>query len=418
MMDFYQRNRQHLLAELPEDSLTIIFAGKYKQRSEDDELPFTANRNYYYLTGLKNVGGVLILTKTWTMTGEHLFVDRPTARKEMYKGPFPSNDEYSKLTGIRDIHYIDELDTVVGHLLQRHGYNVLFADLQRYVFDGTRDLPQAFAARFSASYPHVEIKSIRPILCNMRRVKTAEEQELLRQAGRYTVEAVCDVAKHIKPGVWTYSLYSQFNYYLGYHYGEGPSFASVISTGKDCLALHCFETFGELKDGELVLVDVGAECQYYASDICRMYPVNGKFTEEQRYFYQAVIDAEEAVAAELRPGFNMKDIPAVADAVLIDRMRKAGLLDKDEEIRRYLDHGIYHFVGLDAHDVGEECVLRPGMVISIEPGLYIPEKGIGVRVEDNFLITEYGHEVLTKDLPKLPDDIEAQLSGAGDQGRT
>lgn len=407
--EFFAENRRRLLDALPGNSLAVFFAGEYRQRSEDDMYSFTPNRNYYYLTGLKNIGGVLLLVKSGSEQSACLFTERPTPRRILYKGPFPSQEEYACRTGISRVFYLDELPATVDGLLLRHGCTTLYGDYVHYRMDGVGQSLERFTRRMREAYPGMQICSVRPILCNMRRVKTPEEQELLRRAGAMTAEAVCDLVGQIRPGMWTYSLYSRFAYFLGYHYGEGPSFQSVITTGEDCLALHCFETFGQLQEGGLVLVDAGAECEYYASDICRMYPVSGRFTQEQRYFYQSVIDAEAAVERLLRPGFPMGEIAAAADAVLFERLRQAGLVSRPEEVRRYLSHGIYHFVGLDAHDVGDECVLEAGMVVSVEPGLYIPEKKIGVRVEDNFLITDGGCVNLTEKLPKLPHEIEAQM---------
>lgn len=408
--EFYANNRKKVLEALPESAVAVFFAGRNRQRSEDDNFDYTANRNYYYLTGQKNSGGIVMLVKGPAGGGEYLFVERQTYRNKMYKGTFPSNAEYRERTLIENVLYLDEFESTVGGLMSKHGYRYLYGDFKRFQFDGTVDTLGVFVQKMRATYPEIQVCNVRPIICSLRRIKTPEEQEMMKRCGEMTVEAANALVKKIRPGLWTYALYAEFNYYLGVHYGEVPSFQSVITTGEDCLALHYFENYAEMQDGNLVLVDLGAEHEYYASDICRMYPVNGKFTETQRFFYQAVIEAEEAVAAALKPGFDMREIPGIADAVLAARLKEFGLIQEAGEIRRYLDHGIYHFVGLDAHDVGDDCVLEPGMVVSVEPGLYIPELALGVRVEDNFLITEDGNLNLTEKLAKYPDEIEMQMA--------
>jgi Xaa-Pro aminopeptidase len=242
----------------------------------------------------------------------------------------------------------------------------------------------------------------------MRQIKSTEEQALMQIAADFTREGVRRTALKIAPGVHTYELYAEFEYYLRRSGLTTSAFESVITTGKDCLVIHC-EYFSEIKDGDTVIVDVGAEYEYYASDICRVYPANGKFTPQQRYYYEAVIEAEETIINALKPGFDMNEIGPMGDEILIKKCRDAGILKKDGEIREYLSHGIYHFLGLDSHDVGEKCILQPGMVLSIEPGLYISQLGIGVRVEDNILITEDGNINLTAGIPKTPDEIETEM---------
>lgn len=411
--EFFQKNRRRVFDELPEGSMAVVFAGGYRQRSEDDNYDYTANRNYYYLTGQKNIGGILILVKTARDCQEYLLTERQTYKNKLYKGTFPTERQYREWTLIPNILYLDQFYATVSGIISKCHISSLFLDLNRFSLDDSVTETEGFAGRIKTAYPCMRIENLRPIVCNLRRVKNPQEQEIMKRCARMTAEGVSALVKKIRPGVYTYSLYAEFDYYLKYNYGEPHSFQSVVTTGRDCLSLHDFEHYAQVQDGDLVLVDLGAECEYYASDICRMYPANGTYTEDQRYFYQAVIDAEEAVASHLKPGFDMREIPAIADAVLCDRLRRRGLIRQDSEIHRYLDHGIYHFVGLDAHDVGDICQLEPGMVVSVEPGLYLQELGIGVRVEDNYLITENGNINLTENISKFPKEIERQMKQNG-----
>jgi len=406
--DFFVSNRAKLLDSLEDRSLAIIFAGEKKVVSGDWLYPFSPNRNYYYLTGLDNHSGVIALVKSGSFTAEYLFVRRPEPRLELYKGKIKTTDEYALDTGFQNVKYLDEFTKTIGDLLNYNNFESLYIDYKKRTMDNASDETGCFIKTMHNSYPALNIKDIRLLLDSMRRIKTADELSMMQRACDFTTEGVKRTVRKIAPGVHTYELYAEFEYYLRRNALSTCAFESVITTGNDCLVIHC-EYYGEIRDGDCVIVDVGAEYGYYASDICRVYPANGKFSQEQRYFYEAVIEAEETIIKALKPGFDMNDIGPIGDEILAKRCRDAGLLKSNDEIRNYLPHGIYHFIGLDSHDVGEKCVLQPGMVVSIEPGLYIKQFGLAVRVEDNILITESGNVNMTQKIPKTPDEIESEM---------
>lgn len=403
--NFYCSNRLDVLKQLPGGSLAVLFSGKEKQKAEDIMYRFSPDRNFYYLTGLDIQNSILLLIKHDLSDETILFVERPDKRKEMYKGTMKTTNEYGQITNIINVRYTDELDKVIGEIFLKNNLKFLYGDYKKRDFDLITGQVSSFTERIIKCYPYIKVRNVRDIISSLRRIKTIEEQSCLRKAADITTRGVNSLVKKIRPGINTYELNAEFEYSIAKEGAKDCGFDTVITTGSDCLILH-YEGNGILKNGELVLVDLGAEYEYYSADICRMYPVNGKFSDLQRYYYETVIEAEEEIIKHLRPGFNMAEISKIGDEVLIDRCRKAGILKNDSEIRNYLNHKIYHFIGLNAHDVGDDCVLEPGMVLAIEPGLYIKELDIGVRVEDNILITEDGNVNLTEKLLKSVDDIE------------
>ncbi|MDR3331906.1 MAG: aminopeptidase P N-terminal domain-containing protein [Synergistaceae bacterium] len=414
---FFAGRRALLAEQLPSGSVAVIFAGKRKQVSEDWAYPFTPNKSYYYFTGLSNRNGIFVIQKNapssrtksrgeWVESEQFLFVDRPEKYREIYEGIMMSASDYSDLTGIGNVRYTDGFDAFLRTLFHGDRVAELYVDHKNRIFDPDANAGvEKFIENIRKHHPFIQIKNIRSIVGEMRKIKAPEEIALMRKAAAYTVEGVNRLAAKIKPGVMTHALQAEFDYYLKKRGLSGVAFQSVITTGNDTVWLH-YEPSGELKAGGLVLVDIGAEYNYYASDICRIYPVSGTFTDIQRYYYESALAANERIIERLAPGLQMEEIASIGDQVLIERCRNKGLITKDEEIRNYLNHGIYHFIGLDSHDVGETCALEPGMAVSVEPGLYIKELGIGVRVEDNIVITENGNINLTQNLIKSVGDIE------------
>ncbi|MCL2852607.1 MAG: Xaa-Pro aminopeptidase [Defluviitaleaceae bacterium] len=396
--------RKSLLGLLPDRSLAILFAGGECHRSTDSLYRYTPNRNYYYLTGLREPRDILMMSKIDGQGQVYLFIERPEPRKIMYRGEMPTTEQMRGMAGIDAVYYTDQLDEIIGRIMLRSRPENFYADCARQAFNGATDVSGAFVNRMMQAYPHLAVRNVGAIIGNMRRVKTADEITNLRAASDATASGMAELIKKIRPGAWTYELRAEFEYYLARNNMEN-SFLPVITTGKDTLALHYYKD-ARLEDGDIVLVDLGAEYECYGVDICRIYPVNGKFTDTQRHWYEAVLEAELELIAHLKPGFDMREIGPLGDKLLAKPLKQAGLITQDSEIRKYLDHGIYHFVGLDAHDAGDTCVLEAGMALTVEPGLYLHEFGIGIRVEDSILITETGSEVMTKGLLSSAPDIE------------
>ncbi|MDR1978456.1 MAG: aminopeptidase P N-terminal domain-containing protein [Synergistaceae bacterium] len=406
--DFFKVNRRRLLEELPEGSLAVFFAGAKQYRSNDSMYRFTPDRNYYYLTGLAYPDGVLLLGKEAGGTFEIAFIDRPAPEVEKLWGPTPTAEESVELTGIEEVRYLDRLDGTLSLLLHRRDFAYIYADEGKMALGGLTEA-DLFLERLRRSYAWLQVRNGRRVVGNLRRVKTPEEIDCLRIAARETVAGMAELIGKIKPGVHTYELRAEFEYYMTRNGMEGSVFLPVITTGPSIRYLH-YVPDERLRDGELVLVDLGAEYRYYGADICRMYPVNGKFSPVQKIWYEAVRDVLLEMEAALRPGPTLQYIETLGRKLLADRLKANKKIEADWELSKYLPHGITHFLGLDNHDIGEDCPLAPGMLLAAEPGLYFTDFGsdlnFGVRVEDSILITENGSEVLTKDLSLDAGEIE------------
>lgn len=403
--DFFKTNRERLLVELPEGSLAVFFAGEKQYRSNDSIYRFTPNRNYYYLTGLSCPGGILLTGKNAGGAFEIAFIDRPAPEVEKLWGPTPTAEESVGLTGIGEVRYIDQFDKTIALLLRRQSYSYIYADASKMAFSGRLTEADLFLEQLGRSYAYLQVRDGGRLVGNLRRKKTPEEIEYLRIAARETVAGMSGLIRKIRPGAWTYELRAEFEYYMTRNGMEGSVFLPVITTGASINYLHYIPD-ERLREGELVLVDLGAEYRYYGADICRVYPVNGRFSPEQRLWYGTVLDAYRETVAALKPGLTLRDIETLGRKLLTERLKANKTIREDHELHKYLTHGITHFLGMDNHDPCEDCALEPGMLIALEPGLYFREAGFGIRIEDSILITENGCEVLTRNLASDIEDIE------------
>jgi Xaa-Pro aminopeptidase len=217
--------------------------------------------------------------------------------------------------------------------------------------------------------------------------------------------------RRIRPGGYTYELRAEFEYYLTGRGMEGSIFPPVITSGANIDYLHYIPD-SVMNDGELVLVDLGAEYKYYGADICRVYPVNGGFTPEQRMWYELLLGVYREAVASIRPGVTLREVGDLGKKLLAGRLKANKTISDDSELSKYLNHGIAHFLGMDNHDPGEDCALEAGMLMAFEPGLYFKDLGFGMRIEDSILITERGNEILTDGLASDVETIEYMLAAS------
>ncbi|NLL68730.1 MAG: Xaa-Pro dipeptidase, partial [Acholeplasmataceae bacterium] len=250
------------------------------------------------------------------------------------------------------------------------------------------------------------INNIHQEIAALRMIKSSDEIDNIKKAIKITNEALNNVLKNIKSGIYEYEVVADYNYILGKHNVE-PSFDTIAASGHNATVLHYVENNSVIPKNSLMLFDLGVNYSNYASDISRTYPVDGKFTPRQKEFYELVLKANKETIKMLKPGVTWKEFNDYAKDILSSGLIKMGLIKEKEEISKYYYHSIGHFLGLDVHDVGVYNVaLQAGMVVTVEPGLYISEEDIGIRIEDDILITENGSINLSIDIPKEIDEIE------------
>ena len=259
------------------------------------------------------------------------------------------------------------------------------------------------------------------ILVDLREVKTEEELTFLQKAIDITAAAHREAFRSIEPGLREYEVEAVIEYVYHREGAEYPGFPSIVGSGENSIILHYQSNRRTMEDGDVVVMDIGAEYRGYSADVTRTVPVSGRFSQPQEQIYRSVLEAQEAAIAAAVPGASFQELNAAASAVLADQLEQLGLISGPGELRRFFPHGVSHYLGLDVHDVGNYGPLRPGTVITIEPGIYVPPTegvdeqwwNIGVRIEDDILITEDGPVVLSKKAPKTIEEIEALMAEPG-----
>ncbi len=407
--NMFAKRREAVAAHLENQSLLFLCAGQAKQKSLDQDYPFEIDRNFYYLTGLEQQHTLLLLTKINDEVKEHLFIDRPDPYWQRYHGKMPDLADLQEQTGIENIYYLDKFDWEMGRLLFRNPFENLYFDFHQPVLTGVSSEKQ-LSDRIMGAHPYLHLRNISSFICNQRRVKDPEELAYIRQAVAATKEGIRLILDHLHPGLAEDQMQAWFEFGIKNAHGKGNAFNPIIASGKNSVFLHYDQNNQVMADGDVLLVDLGAECGHYAADISRTFPVNGKFTEEQRFFYNVVLHGQEQVFAFLKPGAYLPQAVDVARQAMGEKLLESGLIQDLAEMKTLLPDGVSHNIGLDVHDVGDDPLLVPGMVVTVEPGIYLPEKGLGIRIEDDVVITETGCEPLSLDIPRTVEQIEAYLA--------
>lgn len=406
--------RQRLYKNLTDGEALILFAGSAPRKSADACYRYFANRNFYYLTGILQSESVFLAVKSGGTVEETLFVHPKSPIAERWNGARLSHDEAAALSGIASIRDLSEWDPTVSELLGSGGITALWYDFDKYDA-GRMDAPQnRHSAAVTSAFPSISRKDAYPLICAARTVKDAGEVAHIREALALTREGIHAMMKAVKPGMYEYQLEAVFNKVLADDGVREPAFANIVSGGINNFYIHYEEPMGQLMAGDLVLTDVGARKNEYVGDISRAFPVNGRFTGEQKQVYSIALQVNKELMGLLVPGkTSFEDIEAHARRRVGEELVAAGYLGKDEDVSKYYWHKGTHHIGLDVHDVGPPGnPITPGMVFTIDVGIYLEDRNIGFRVEDNVLITETGYEHLSADIVREIDDIEEMMRRA------
>ncbi|MGC9969676.1 MAG: Xaa-Pro peptidase family protein [Bryobacteraceae bacterium] len=342
--------------------------------------------NFYYLTGWREEGAILLLTPA----GETLFLPKRNPEREKYTGPATSAEDQNAraVTGFEQVLARTQFEGQLAKALETHGR--VFA-------------LKADTAKVKSLAPLREAPDAQEMLARLRAVKSAGEIERIQRSTDVTVEAHRAAWRRIAAGLYEYQIAATMTYTMLEAGCEGNAYEPIVGSGPNATVLHYAKNSRRMEAGELVLMDVGAQCASYATDVTRTVPVSGKFTARQRELYEAVLGAQKAVLAAVKPGVTMNSLRQVATEYL----------EAHGKLGKYLTHGVSHDVGLEVHDAPPSSYSQPleaGMVITVEPGLYIPEEGIGIRIEDTLLVTAEGVKVLSAALPREADEIERAMA--------
>lgn len=410
----YNKRRQTVFDRMADHSIAVLYSGIEHHVSADEYDLFTAhaNRNFFYLTGLRRDKMALVLDKAAAEPKTTLFIEEADPAMERWYGRKVTVDEAKELSGIDNVRFIDELDGALDMIMTREDVYTAYFDTYRHQKEDLPDYNVVKANEFKAAYPGVSIRNLFPFVAEQRMQKDEDEIALTKEAIKLTDTALKNVLANLKPGMFEYEAQADFEYSIRRNGAEWTAFPTIAGSGMNGTMLHYDTNQDMMEDRSLLLMDLGARVRGYNSDITRTYPVNGKYTERQRQVYDIVLEANRTVLKEAKPGMTTVDLNNICKKVLAAGCIRLGLIEKEEEISRYYMHGVSHHLGIDVHDVTVDSnkKLRPGAIISDEPGLYIDEWEIGIRIEDDLLITEDGAVCLSEEIMREADEIEAYMA--------
>lgn len=434
----HKQNREAFIEKMGPGGVAIFASNPPARWNHDTEYIYRPDPNFYYLTGFEEPESICVIAPEHPKHQYVLFVRPKNKQAEIWNG---------KRVGIRDArrHYgadkaypIEKFDEKIGEYLQD-------AERLYYTLGSNEDIDSEMLARFTRAVKSKvrggkgidTLVDPSPILSEMRLIKNETELERMRMATEITVAGHVAAMKAVGPGLYEYQLESLVESTFRMNGAGGAAFPTIVASGENATTLHYTTNACEIEDGNLVLLDAGAEYNRYCGDVTRTFPANGTFTEAQRDIYQIVLDAHYAIIDGIRPGVSIDEPHQKSIELLTEGMLSLGLLKKKKKIEKLIEDGAYrkfymyrigHMIGLDVHDVnsvreanGDYKTFQPGMIITIEPGLYVAEGtkgvpskylGIGVRIEDDILVTESGNENLTSGVPKEIDEVEALIHGA------
>lgn len=430
----FLRRRQALLAKMAPASAALIFAAPEVTRSADSEYPYRQNSDFWYFTGFNEPEAVLVLIKSDETHNHSVLFNRLRDKTaEIWFGRRLGQEAAPEKLGVdralafseigQQLHQLLNGLDVVYHAQGEYAYadNIVFAALDKL----------RHGSRQNLSAP-TTLTDWRPWVHEQRLFKSEEEIVAMRRAGEITALAHTRAMEKCQPGMFEYQVEGEIHHEFNRHGARFPSYNTIVGSGENGCILHYTENESQMRDGDLVLIDAGCEYKGYAGDITRTFPVNGKFSAPQRAIYDIVLESLETALQLYRPGTSMQEVTTQVVRIMVNGLVKLGILKgevdqliADNAHRPFFMHGLSHWLGLDVHDVGaygqdRSRVLEPGMVITVEPGLYIgPDadvpaeyRGIGIRIEDDILITADGNENLTASVVKSADDIEALMAAA------
>jgi Xaa-Pro aminopeptidase len=409
----YALRREKLIQQVMEQSIVILFSGSLLKSSYDATFPFVVNKNFYYLTGIEQENSILVLLKTPTTVKTYLFIDEIDDNKTRWIGKKLDVDTASKVSGIHDVLMMSMFDTRLKEMLNEHnGFGKVthaYIDLEKnLVIDSTLKTTERFGDDLKKANSHLNIENVYPLITKLRMVKSVKEIEAIRYAIKGTAHGLQSIRKHLKPGLFEHQIEGLFQYSIKDFNNMGIAFETIIASGKNAVILHYPNPKDKIVDGALVLCDLGATNGQYRGDITRTYPANRKFNPLQKQIYLTVLKANQMIIQMAKPGLTIVDLQQACLKFLAESCVKEGWIKTPEEIGKIYYHNVGHHLGLDTHDpIPRDVPLVPGCVITVEPGLYIKELGIGIRIEDNVLITEKGCENLSIEIPKSIEEIEA-----------
>lgn len=379
-------------------------------RNSDVEHPWRQDSSFFYFTGIDQPEcSLLIMPGKDGPTEEILFIPAVDPEQEKWNGKMLTKEAAKAASGVEKVQDASSMLTTLFRMQKWR--EKLYYELNDFFPDQPLTRRHLMLADISRRIPGLQIKKLDPLIAKLRYLKQPEEVGNTRESLRIIDTALRSVMKKLKPGMMEYQVEAE----IVFHYLNAGcnrvGFEAIVAGGDNATVLHYVTNHDTLKDGDLVLIDTGGEYGMYTGDITRVFPVNGRFSERQRQCYQAVLDVNKTFIEELRPGDTWKQLYEKAGEIIGDIYSREGFIEDAKTFLNVSYHRIGHYLGLDVHDVGHlNWPMEPGAIITVEPGLYLPEEGIGIRIEDNVLFTSNGVEVLSRNIPKEIEEIEGLMA--------
>ena len=415
----YKRNRLNFMDQMKGSSMAIFNSNDIYPVSADTELPFEQHRDIFHLTGIDQEETILILypSSKDNKTRENLFIRRSDEHTKIWEGEKLSKDLATKLSGVENVHFVEDFKNILHSISNKVDTFYINKNEHYRANSPVETREDRFINWLLKKYPAHKVAKSNPILQRLRSIKHLDEINQIKKACQITKKGFDRVLRFVKPDVWEYQIEAEFIHEFINNSSKGFAYTPIIASGINNNVLHYIKNNKQCKDGDLILMDVGAEYGNYSSDMTRTIPVSGRFSKRQKEVYNSVLQVKNEATKLLTIGNNWKNFHEQVGEIMTQELFKIGLIDKNDiknetknnpAYKKYFMHGTSHHLGLDTHDYGLlEDPFQENMVFTVEPGIYIPKEGFGIRLEDDVVIQSKGEPLnLMSDIPIIADEIE------------
>lgn len=419
----YIKNRSKFVQRMKANTLAVFNSNDIFPISADSTMPFQQHRDILYLSGVDQEESILILFPDSKNNAhkEVLFLKETSDLIAVWEGEKLTKQSAFEVSGIKTVYWLEQFPLIFKQMMAEAEGIYLNTNEHLRASTEVETREDRFVKKVKVDYPSHQVHKSAPIMHKIRSVKEAIELELMQKACKITEAGVRRLLKFIKPGVWEYEIEAELAHEFLINRSKGFAYTPIVASGKNACVLHYIENNKQCVDGDVILLDVGAEYANYASDLTRCIPVNGKFTSRQKEVYNSVLRVKKGAEAMLVPGTMMAEYHKEVGKLMESELLGLGLIDKTDiqnqnpdwpAYKKYFMHGTSHFLGLDTHDVGLwNEPISAGMVFTCEPGIYIPAEGLGIRLEDDLIVQDTGKPFnLMKDIPLESDEIETLMN--------
>lgn len=421
--ELFISNRKRFVEQMAPASLAVFNSNDIYPISADSTMPFQQHRDIFHLSGVDQEESILVLSPNSSNEAhkEVLFLRETNEHIAVWEGEKLDKNRALEVAGIKTVYWLDQFDSVFKQMMSEVDSIYLNTNEHLRADTTVQTREDRFIEKVKVDFPAHQVRRSAPIMHKIRSIKQPIEIDLMKQACDITKSGIERLLKFIKPGVWEYEIEAELIHEFVRQRSKGFAYTPIVASGPNACVLHYIENNAQCKDGDVILLDVGAEYANYASDLTRCIPVSGRFTDRQKAVYNSVLHVKNEAQKLLVPGTLMKDYHAEVGKLMESELLKLGLIDSTDiknqdpnwpAYKKYFMHGTSHFIGLDTHDVGLwNEPIQAGMAFTCEPGIYIPEEGLGIRLEDDLIVQESGAPLnLMADIPLEADHIETLMN--------